>query len=109
MSATRSASGPMLAPRIPAPMSVGAPMRVTFLFMRRLCRSDVERELARLVVGLVVAVFGDQQRPRFLGGLDEMEQPGVAGRDHPGLDEQVEVDQPGPELAAEEQDRPHPR
>ena len=31
------------------------------------------------------------------------------GRDHAGLDQQVEVDQPGPELAPEEQDRPHPR
>ena len=32
MSATRSASGPMLAPRMPAPMSVGAPIRLTRRF-----------------------------------------------------------------------------
>ena len=33
MSATRSASGPMLAPRAPAPMSVGAPIRLTRWFI----------------------------------------------------------------------------
>jgi hypothetical protein len=31
MLATRSASGPMLEPRVPAPMSVGALIRLTFL------------------------------------------------------------------------------
>src|SRR5262245_46733386 len=33
MPATRRASGPMLAPRLPAPMSVGAPIRLMRVFM----------------------------------------------------------------------------
>src|SRR5450755_3538437 len=105
MSATRSASGPMLAPRLPAPMSVGAPIRLTRVFMS-CAESKIDRIDVCLALSRAEAVFGLEHAPGLLGGLDEMEQLQVERTDHARLDEQVEVDQPGPELAAEQQDRP---
>ena len=107
MLATRSASGPMLAPRLPAPMSVGAPMRLMRRFMRSRQRSTGGNSLA--VLGQLEAVFGLERCPGFLGGLDEAEQLQVERADHAGLDQQVEIDQPGPEIAPEQQHRAAPR
>src|SRR5437868_990310 len=45
MPATRSASGPMPAPRTLAPTSVGAPMRLTVFIWRELCRKPPRRAL----------------------------------------------------------------
>src|SRR5438105_248525 len=108
MLATRSASGPMLAPRLPAPMSVGAPMMLMRLFMVLCARSDVAREVAVAGFAQTEAVVRLQHAPCLVGGLDEAEQLEVERADHAGLDEHVEVDEPGPEVAPEQQHRAAP-
>ena len=62
-----------------------------------------------LVVGGDEAVLGFQQGPCLLGRLDEAEQVHVVRRDHAGLHQQLEVHQPRPELAPEQQDGAAPR
>lgn len=52
------------------------------------------------------AVEAGEMLPRLFGALDEAEEPGVAGADHAGVDQVLEVDQLFPELAPEQQDRP---
>src|SRR5437868_717928 len=91
MLATRRASGPMLAPRAPAPTSVGAPIRLTIVFMGRDCPSSgglhVLGESPRLRGGCVEAVLGLQQFPGLFRGLDVAEELDISGGDHAGVDQ----------------------
>src|SRR3954465_12600368 len=96
MFATRSASGPMLAPRAPAPISVGAPIRLICRFMAR-GSSEVDRRQVLRRFAQREAVFGFQRVPRFLRGLDEAEKLEVHLADHPVVDEHLEIDQLVPE------------
>src|SRR4051794_24281696 len=106
MLATRSASGPMRAPRTPAPTSVGAPMMLIGGVMSSQWGSDVAREISLDALARAEGVVCLQHLPGLVGGLDEAEQLQVHRADHAGLDQQVEVDQPRPEFAPEQQHRP---
>src|SRR5687768_6086055 len=101
MLATRSASGPMLAPRTPAPMSVGAPMMLMGLVMSSK-KSNVAGEVALGVVARAESVVRLQDVPGLVGRFDEAEQLQVHRADHPGFHQQLEVDQARPEIAPEQ-------
>jgi hypothetical protein len=85
----------------PAPMSVGAPIRLTraaFIHPPDVRRSPQTRRC--------VSPAGRNRSgrpgtsPGILGRLDEVEQVHVARADHAGLDQPVEVDQAGPRTRA---------
>src|SRR5690606_13534005 len=98
--------GAMEAPRMLAPMSVGAPMRRTRtggVGGTALMRSPAAGAFAALRLPQAVDLL--QRLPGFVGGFNEAEQVEVFGADHAGVDQVVEVDQLGPELAPEQQHR----
>src|SRR5262249_17854502 len=121
---------PMLAPRVPAPTSVGAPIRETLFMVAFSLRRRGETFVETSPIPMKARRFGSdlgpdagittlcrapqtlgafQVLPAFFGRLDDIEQLQVGRADHAGVDEEVEVDQARPEVLVEQEDGPRAR